>query len=207
MRKGADNIFWFDRNGTGRPMTLGILGCDAGVGTTHLAISLCTYCASKKRKTVAYVELHARNEIAQLAPEPALLVDNSSFRLHGVDYYPRMSGSGIPALLNQGYDYLILDAGSLDEADVSEFLRCDRKLVLGNLAPWKCWKYEAFFLHFHSINLGEGFDFLVQMGMKESVTHLSKAHHISITRVPFIQDAFRIEKELFPFLERRILAL
>ena len=188
-------------------MTLGILGCDAGVGATHLAISLCTYCASKKRRSVAYAELHARSEIAQLVPEAALLGEHSSFRLHGVDYYPHMSGSGIPALLNRGYDYLILDTGSLDEADVSELLRCDRKLVLGNLAPWKRWRYEAFFLHFHSINLGEGFDFLVQMGMKENVTHFSKAHHIAMSQIPFIQNPFRIEKELFPFLERHLPAL
>ena len=180
------------------------MGCDAGVGVTHLAISLCTYCASKRRKSVAYAELHARSEIAQLVPESSLLQDHPSFRLHGVDYYPRMPGSGVPALLNQGYDYLILDTGNLDEADTSEFLRCDRKLVLGNLAPWKRWKYEAFFLHFQSINFREGFDYLVQSGMNENVLLFSRAHHIAMSQIPIIQNPFRIEKELFPFLERRI---
>ena len=206
MRKEANNIFGFDRNGTNRHITLGILGCDAGVGTTHLAISLCTYCASKQRKSVAYVELHARSEIAQLVPETALLHERPFFRLYGVDYYPRLSGSEIPVLLNQGYQYLIMDTGSLGEANESEFLRCDRKLVLGNLSPWKRWKYEAFFQHFHSINLGEGFDFLVQTGVNENVLHFSKTHHIAISQIPFIQNPFRIEKELFPFLERRLLA-
>lgn len=188
-------------------MTLGLLGCGHGVGVTQLAISLCSYCASKQRKSVAYVELHTRGEIAQLVPESALHYEDCRFRLHGVDYFPRMSESGIPALLNRGYDYLILDVGSLDEANVPEFLRCDRKLVLGSLAPWKSWQYEAVIQHFYSINLGEGFDYLVQMGMNEHVRRFSKAHHIAMSQVPFIQNPFRIEKELFPFLERRIPAV
>ena len=207
MRKEVKHIFGFDRNGTSRHMTLGILGCDHGAGTTHLAISLCSYCASKQRRSVAYVELHARSEIAQLVPEPALPYGDCRFQLHGVDYYPRISDSRIPELLNQGYDYLILDVGALDEANVPEFLRCDRKLVLGSLATWKLWKYEAFFQHFDSINLGEGFDFLVQMGMYEHARRFSRAHHITMSQIPFIQNPFRIEKELFPFLERHIPAV
>lgn len=124
--------------------------------------------------------------------------DRPCFKLHGVDYYPHVSGSEIPALLNQGYDYLILDIGSLEEADFSEFLRCDHKLVLGSLSPWKLWTYEEFFRQFdNSQNLGEGFEYLVQAGTAKNISHFSRAHRISMAVVPFIKNPFRIEKELF----------
>lgn len=203
-------------------MTIGIMGCDAGGGVTHLAIALCNYCCSKQRKKVAYLELHARNEISQLIPESKLysalrpqstkqtqrngLLDSTScqgcFQFHGVDYYPHVSDSMIPALLNQGYDYLVLDIGSQKEADYSEFLRCDRKLVVGSVAPWKLWRYEEFFRQFDNLqNLGEGFHYLLQMGSWADASRFTKSHHISMIPIPFIKNPFRIEKELFLFLE------
>lgn len=203
-------------------MTIGIMGCDAGVGATHLALALCSYCCSKRRKRVAYLELHARNEISQLMPESKLysalkplhakqnsknaLSDSTScqcyFQFHGVDYYPHVSDAMMPALLNQGYDYLILDIGNLNGADYSEFLRCDRKLVIGSVAPWKLWRYEEFFRQFdNSQNLGEGFHYLLQMGSWADDSRFLKSHHISMVPIPFIKNPFLIEKELFLFLE------
>lgn len=123
------------------------------------------------------------------------------FRLHGADYYPAVSEKDMPALLNLGYDYLILDMGTQDEGAFSEFLRCDRKLILGSLAPWKVWKYEAFFQKIgNNINLREGFDYLVQTGSKQEILLFSKAYRIKMQCVPFIKNPFSIEKELFPFL-------
>lgn len=191
---------------------MGVLGCDSGVGVTHLALSLCGYCASKRRKKTAFLEMHTRSEISQLAPEsqcfPAVHtrsnVSGSAdfFRMQGVDYYPHVSAARIPTLLNQGYDYLILDLGYLNEADIAEFLLCDRKLVLGSLAPWKIWKYEAFFLQLQSsVNLGEGFCYLVQTGSRRNLHRFSGSHRVAMANVPLIQNPFRIGKELFSFFE------
>lgn len=177
---------------------------------THLAIALCNYCASKQKKKCAYLELHGRNEISRLVPEAKLLSSVSCgigvqsrphIRLCGVDYYPAVTVHEVPTLLNCGYDYLIFDVGALDEGMFSEFLRCDRKLVLGSLAPWKSWKYEAFFQKFtDDIKLREGFDYFVQTGSAKELVSFSKTHHIKMQVVPFIKDPFHIEKELFPFL-------
>lgn len=156
---------------------------------------------------MAYLELHERGEVTLLAPESTLVSAakqkrRASFVLHGVDYYPHVSGSEVPALLNQGYDYLILDLGSLAEADHCEFLRCDHKIILGSLAPWKTRKYEDFFTKFdNTVNLGEGFYYLVQMGANQNILRFSKAHRIAMLDVPFIKNPFRIEKALFLFFE------
>ena len=101
-----------------------------------------------------------------------------------------------------GYDYLILDLGSLNESTVAEFLRCDRKIVLGSLALWKAWSYEEFFKQFDSFtNLGEGYHYLVQMGTFRNHSGFSRQHSISMQEVPFIKDPFHIEKEHFLFFD------
>ena len=138
--KEVSDIFSFDKNGHSSHLTIGILGCGRGAGVTHLALALCSYCSSKRGKSCAYLELHARREIAHLSSH-----GNSSYgkkelsngehlrrpllRLSQTDYYPAVTADEIPLLLNQGYDYLILDAGALEEGLFPEFLRCDRKFV------------------------------------------------------------------------------
>ncbi len=178
------------------------------MGVTHFTLALCSYCTSRLRKRTAYLELHPRNEISQLNGGNSLPSPDGSdtmrpcFTLHGTDYYSCVNGREIPSLLNSGYDYLILDMGCLNEADCSEFLRCDCKFVLGSLAPWKLQYYRKFFLHFnHTVNLGEGFCYLVQTGNQGDISGFSKEHHISMQSVPFINNPFRIKKELFLFFD------
>lgn len=202
-------------------MTIGIAGCDSGVGVTHLALALGSYCCSKQRRKVAYIELHTKNEISRLLSEEQLCcllrrqtagaasfaADLPCFCLDGVDYYPQASGNTVPILLNRGYDCLILDSGRLEEAGLPEFLRCDRKLVIGSLAVWKAWKYEAFLQKLRAFtDLGEGFSYLVQAGNKKSISDFSRSHQISMCQVPFINNPFRIEKDLFLFLEELLAA-
>ncbi len=178
------------------------------MGVTHFALALCSYCTSRLRKKTAYLELNPRNEISQLNGSNNLPSTDGSdtivpyFTLHGTDYYSGVKGCMIPSLLNSGYDYLILDMGYLDEADSSEFLRCDCKLILGSLSPWKLQYYRKFFLHFnYTVNLGEGFCYLVQTGNQGDISGFSKEHHISMRSIPFINNPFRIKKELFLFFD------
>lgn len=193
------------------------------MGTTQLAVALSSYCVSKQQKRAAYLELHERNEIARVLPDAdfsAVLRRHAKarcqalshsgtakqeplfFSLRGVDYYPHVSYRDVPLLLNRDYDYLILDLGSFKEAELSEFLRCDIKFILGSLAPWKAWKYEKSLEQLnYSVNLGEGCNYLVQMGTSYDISRFSKANGIAMREVPFIKNPFRIEKELFLFFE------
>ena len=54
------------------------------------------------------------------------------FNIHGVDYYPDVTPDELPGLYNQGYQILLFDFGNLGECCIHEFLRCDRKLVIGS---------------------------------------------------------------------------
>lgn len=197
-------------------MTIGITSCSCGIGVTHLAVALCSFCASKLGKKTAFLEFHGKNEISQLFRESEHNASGKTecaqqcFHLSGVDYYPNINSSDIPALLNMGYHYLILDMGSVWETDFQELLRCDRKLILGSLAPWKTNTWHTFFEAMNDrVNSGEGLYYLVQTGNLKSILSFSKTFQVSrrnIFQIPFIKNPFCIEKDLFLFFQELISA-
>lgn len=122
--------------------------------------------------------------------------------MQGLYYYPHIDSNSLPTLLNQGFEYLILDLGSMEDGQQSEFLRCDRKVVLGSLAPWKSEKLEQLFINFNNKEInGEGFFYLVQAGHQKACYSFCRTHHALLCPIPFIKNPFLIEKDLFTFLQ------
>ena len=213
-------IFNIDKKRERSRTTIGIAGCCPGCGVTHLAVALSCFCSSKLRKKTAYLELHERNEISSLfSNENPFSCENTfsrggqialckekqtdaSIHRRRIDYYPNVACEQVPVLLNRGYEYLILDLGSSQEAKKSEFLRCDIKLVLGSLAPWKVSYYNNFLKEYSfGDQAGQCILYFVQSGSRKTTTLFSKEHHISVQNIPFIKNPFQIEKELFSFLQ------
>ena len=114
------------------------------------------------------------------------------FDIHGVDYYPDITPDELPELYNQGYR-------------INEFLRCDRKLVIGSLAPWNIRQYRELLESIsHYTNLGEGFYCLTRTESPKQIRDFSRLYQISISSVPSIPDPFYIKKEHFSILQEFI---
>lgn len=184
------------------PVTIGILGVESGIGCTHLGIALANYCSAFHHKKTALVELNSTLELASLSGK----TDVVQFRLFGVDYYPAMTCSRLPSLINSGYDYLILDLGTpADDSILNEFLRCDKKLLLGSLSPWRKRCYGNFLSEFLQTNQNHGnFVYLALFGIKDDLIAFSHQYHIFMQGVPFIANPFQLEKTHFSFLEHLI---
>ena len=85
----------------------------------------------------------------------------------------------------------------------NEYLRCDRKLVIGSLAPWKKNCYESLFSKYPtSLKNGDGFVYLVQTGNRHDMKDFAKKNGISMERIPFLPNPFQIGREHFTFLEQ-----
>lgn len=190
-------------------LTIGISGCTAGAGATHLAIALSNLCHSKLHKKTALLELHKRNTLAAIPSETRLpcrcsfIGSRTVFCIHGVDYYPCVTPDELPGLYNQGYHILILDFGNASECYTNEFLRCDKKLVIGSLAPWNIVQYRDLLESLsHYTNLGEGFYCLTRTESPKQIRNFSRLYHISLNSIPFIPDPFYIKKEHFSILQK-----
>jgi hypothetical protein len=201
-RKGVYFIRFFDQKEQTAHRVIGVTGTDSGIGVTHIALALATYCASKRRLKTALLEMHRRDELASLSASD---LSSGCFRIHGFDCYPNSDSSDMPYLMNQGYDCMILDLGQIREADISELLRCDARYVICSLAQWKTRSLHEFPSYFdNSINIGESFRYLKQTGCSRDEISFSKEVTIPARKcrtVPFIKNPFCIEKELFLFFE------
>lgn len=104
-----------------------------------------------------------------------------------------------------GYQYLIFDMGSFGETDLQEFLRCDRKFILGTLAPWKARSIQEFFQYMNdNIESRERFFYIVQTECTKNLLSFAKNYQLSgrsMFQSPFIKNPFYIEKELFLFFQ------
>jgi hypothetical protein len=169
---------------------------------------LTNYCASKLKKATACLELNNTGDLASLAPEnnrlsvPQPKICPTGFTIYGADYYPAVRKEDIPILMNADYSYYILDLGNSASADWNEFLRCDRKLIIGSLAPWKIHYYETLLCNYASfLQTSGGFTYLIHTGDPSVLRHFARENHISMERVPFIPNPFQVEKEQFLFLQ------
>ncbi len=185
------------------------MGCEHGCGVTHLSIALANYCASKLQGKTACLELNRPGNFLALSPGlsplsvPQTTFCDTGFSIYGADYYPTVRADDIPLLLNADYSYYILDMGDVSQADWNEYLRCDRKLIIGSLAPWKRSCYESLFCKYStSLKNGGGFVYLVQTGNRHDITDFAKKNGISMERIPFLPNPFQIGREHFAFLEQ-----
>lgn len=189
-------------------MTIGICGCDRGCGVTHLAIALSNYCASKLRMSTACLELNDTHALRKLTTFSAVTKPKRSkeghdyISIYGAHYYPDVDTSMIPEFLNAGYLCLLLDFGTLTGENMGEFLRCDSKIVIGSLSPWK----RSISNTLQQIplpvkNYLPAVHCFILYGETVNILKQSAACHLSIRSVPFFPDPFHIEKDLFSFLQ------
>ena len=192
-------------------LVIGIAGTLEGLGVTHLCIALANYLASKKRKKTACLELSNSSAFSQLREYgmPALLPVKTSahrsFQIYDVDYYPNVQKAELPALINTGYEVLILDFGLLHTDCLDELYRCDKKFILCSVAPWKQQDMFSRLTLYPQIKKMEYLFYMIAYGTRQDVCEIAKKLAVSrnqLHAVPFLQNPFHIEQEQFSFFEK-----
>mgnify|MGYP004541175819 CR=1 FL=1 len=108
----------------------------------------------------------------------------------------------IKAVSDAGYDYLLLDFGILTDQTSGEFLRCDQRIVIGSLSPWKAHSYHTFFQTYLATKKQQKcMLFLALSGEQKNIHKSIFRYPVSIQFIPFFCDPFHIGKDLFPFLQ------
>lgn len=122
-----------------------------------------------------------------------------------MDYYPNVGKDLLTELINSDYAFLVLDFGVLSAQSIDDFYRCNRKFIIGSLAPWKRDNFFHFLKKNITKNIKDSFYYLLQNGCKESAREFSKDANIpfyNLIFVPFLENPFHITNNEFSFLER-----
>ncbi len=178
-----------------KPKSIGITGAASGVGVTHLAVTLANYSAAHKKRKTAVIELSGNHAFEKMTgtSEPG--------EWNRVAYYPNVKQYHIAEILSGDYEVVIFDMGNAYYRVRTELLRCDEKLIVGSLAPWRKAEYENFVLE----EMGEdrwvrGMIFLAQYGMKRDKKDFVKTAGVPVYNLPFIREPVKADKTCFEFL-------
>lgn len=143
-------------------------------------------------KRTAYIELNTSNQIYSLSSGRT----KKKFTYHGITFFPCITVTSLPEILNKDFDYFILDFGVLNIYTAKVFAKCDKQFLVCSLAKWKekqsLEKQKKLFEQTYLCQ--EQIIFLDNLQTKKSTLFSSITHRISI---PFIQNPFHIETQLF----------
>lgn len=184
---------------------IGILSTESGCGCTHFSIMLANYLSSIIGHKVCIGECNKSRTFEKLEQtyEGNKTIDTrtTSFRILKTKYFKNIEKEEMPELLNESYDYMIIDFGNEYEERKEDFIRCKRRFVIGSFCDWKLSSY-ILFLEKTSKEIGrDQWEFFSVMGDDEIRKKLEKSYRIKICPVPFETSPFFINKKNLSFFK------
>lgn len=168
-----------------------------GVGTTCISLALANYICSKLGKRTAYIELNTTNQISCLSPNRT----RKKFTYMGISFFPAMTITSLPEVLNADYAYFILDMGILNTYTAKEFAKCNKQFLVCSLSKWRkphALEKIAQFLKNNYINQ-EHVTVLANGTMKKSTSMISPKIKCRYCALPFIENPFQLATTDFAF--------
>jgi hypothetical protein len=191
-------------------IVIGVVGTHSGIGVTHLCLMLAWYYSQGIGFNTAYIECYPKNEIKNLkelynGKSNERYEDEPSFILNGITFYEHAKGSVISDVYNDNFQCIILDMGTDILKRKSEFLRCNQKIVMSSLSPWKLEGLEKFIKHTENMKSIHQWIYLVPYGQyKLKQTKLLKLPG-KVYGVPYEPDPFKLQWETFEFFNHIML--
>lgn len=180
--------------------SIGMIGIGMGCGTTHLTIALANYLQSALGRRTAVIELSGKHDLKDMIRKEG----DQRQKLAGVHYFTDISVGNIPEIMNSRYEVFVLDLGADYTASREEFLRCDRKIVIGSVSPWRVSAYEHFIKNVIASENYETWEFLVLFANILDKKKIQKRYGMHMISVPWIENPFYLKKEDLIFLQKII---
>lgn len=178
---------------------IGIIGTHIGVGSTHFSILLSNYMSECLGKKTACLECFPQNELKYM--EEAYDLDgkatslNDSFSLYKVHYFKNVKEERIAEIMGYGYDCLVLDLGIDLWKKKNEFIRCDKKIVISNLAIWKYKGLENFVARAGEIGINKDWEYGINFGTRKITRDISRQYKMPMFYIPHEPDPFAISTD------------
>ena len=186
-------------------VVIGIMGIAQGVGTTHLSIMVGNYLANGLGNKVAIVGLGKKDDYASFAPTPMGSRDeceNEYFISNGMKFYKSVSNLQVPIILSKNYDYVIIDIECNNAFGRNQFIKSDKKVVIGSLSRWKVNLYEQFLSDIQNMKEYKECKYVSLTMVKKCAKKIEQDYGIKIEQMPFEDNPFYIKCENLQWLKR-----
>lgn len=185
--------------------TIGITGVQKGAGVTHLSIMLGNYIRAKLNKNVTILEMNQSAAFKELKEyylaKHKHEQEYDTFSISEVTYYYKVEKEMLGMIFNLCRDYVIIDFGEINEECTKEFLKCNIKIVVGNLNPWNRTKLISYMEFFISRDYLGKIKYVSRFITKDEIRHIKNIYKTNIYAQPFEPDPFLIHGCNFEFLE------
>lgn len=120
--------------GTG---VIALSGTNTRVGTTHYAINIAKF-LSKSNMKVAVIELYPSEHFTFIRRSYKELVEDANkFILDNIHFYPYKSNFDLTNILQEEYNYIVLDMGIYADCNINEFKRSQVKIIVSCSKDWE----------------------------------------------------------------------
>ena len=181
-------------------IVIGVIGTHKGVGVTHTSILLANYFSRWVGKHTAFVEYGAQNEIGYLEKRYENNM-NRYFKMHGVTYYKNVHDKDIGSIMGGNYQCIILDLGTDFNKSRSEFLRSDKKIIIGSKSQWKRGKTGKFLNGIHEVNEGNWI-YMIPFAKENEISALMKEYDETFYSFPYEPTPFVISAKTVEKLQK-----
>lgn len=195
-----------DRDRARGKLVIGLIGTHSGAGVTHLGISLAAYFSEYQRRNTAYVECSSHNDLSNLQKNCTDISEDTCyqgfFTHRRVTFYKNRNLLNIPEIIGGQFECIILDMGTDIVKNKSEFLRCDKKIVVSSLAVWKRQELNKFILNTAHINNCEQWIYAIPFTTNKEIKEALKKQRKKLYAVPYEPDPFYLTKEVIQLFQR-----
>lgn len=174
--------------------SIGILGIDKGEGVTSLAVGLATYLQEIKCRKTAMVEMNTEGEFDDIRNTYfGKNYQETPFEIFKINYYPGVTKGEYAKICNMGYDCMVTDFGFRYQKSMEDFLRCDKKIVLGSINLWKYRKYLEFYEYTRNFP-GVGSWVFLLSGDEDDIRMVRIKHNVAVMNKEFFMNPYRISE-------------
>lgn len=184
---------------------IGIIGCESGVGVTHLSLMLGNYAASKLKTKTAIVEYSGNNDFAKIQEMfEGKSVNYDTFdcyKIFNLVYYRNVDHEMLAQIKNMNFDNIIIDFGNDYNSKRNELLLCNTKVVVGSLCEWKRPGYMQKMNQILSDTGSHKWRYLALFANDKMLDNFMRTYKVNINSIPFEPDPFMIHSNNFNILE------
>lgn len=152
---------------------IALVGTKKGVGVTHVAILLAEFLNETVGANVAVIEMNHHGHMEKMEWE-IFGYSRSVFSFHGVDYYKEMEYEKIGEVVQNSYEYLILDFGVQKKKNQEQIEQCDEKILIGSLNLWEWQEYIQAVYHLRKIFSGQKMNYVINFGNEKMANRMRK---------------------------------
>lgn len=186
-------------------IAIGIAGTMKRIGTTHMAIGLAQFLRVNGFK-VALLELHDSESFKSICNAFEDVKSNENyFTLYDLNFYPYGSQHNISDVIQQDYDYIVMDMGAYQQCNLEEFKRSNSRIIVSGVKEWELLDLESIIKTSDGVNKNNYcFNFADDYAFQEVKSNMGQ---LKCFQAPYYPNPFSIKEcnEIFANILRDVI--